>query len=74
MDLNAAYLNIFSSLRAFIVYHYIPYQLAAADLTLRVGDDVIEPATEVRDLDLDAELTIKQHISSVVSNLAASFS
>jgi hypothetical protein len=45
-------------------------KLATADLTLSVGDDVIQPVTVVRDLGihLDAELTMKQHISRVVSS------
>ena len=45
-------------------------KLACADLTLTVGDDVIKPVTEVRYLGvyLDAELTMKQHVSRVVSS------
>ena len=45
-------------------------KLATANLTLSVGDDVIQPVTVVRDLgvQLDAELTMKQHISRVVSS------
>jgi hypothetical protein len=44
--------------------------LSSADLTLSVGDDVIKPVTIVRDLgvNLDAELTMKQHINRVVSS------
>ena len=42
----------------------------SADLTLAVGDDVIKPVLEVRDLGvyLDAELIMMQHISLVVSS------
>jgi hypothetical protein len=45
-------------------------KLAPADLTLKVGSDVIKPATEVRDLGvyLDAELTLKQHVNRVASS------
>jgi hypothetical protein len=45
-------------------------KLSSADLTLSVGNDVIRPVTVVRDLGvyLDAELTMKQHISRVVSS------
>lgn len=45
-------------------------KLAAADLTLSVGDDVIKPVTVVRDLGvhLDPELTMKTHISRIVSS------
>ena len=45
-------------------------KLSSVDLTLSVGDDVIQPVTVVRDLGvhLDAELTMKQHISRVVSS------
>jgi hypothetical protein len=45
-------------------------KLSSADLTLSVGNDVIQPVTVVRDLGvyLDAELTMKQHISRVVSS------
>jgi hypothetical protein len=44
--------------------------LSSADLTLLVGDDVIKPVMIVRDLgvNLDAELTMKQHINRVVSS------
>ena len=45
-------------------------QLSSVDLSLSVGDDVIQPVTVVRDLGvhLDAELIMKKHISRVVSN------
>jgi len=45
-------------------------KLSFADLTLSVGNDVIQPVTVVRDLGvyLDNELTMKQHISRVVSS------
>jgi len=45
-------------------------KLLSADLTLSVGNDVIQPVTVVRDLGvyLDNELTMKQHISRVVSS------
>ena len=45
-------------------------KLSSANLTLSVGNDVIQPATIVRDLGvyLDAELTMKHHISRVVSS------
>ena len=45
-------------------------KLSSVDLSLLVGDDVIQPVTVVRDLGvhLDAELTMKQHISRVVSS------
>jgi hypothetical protein len=45
-------------------------RLSSADLTLPIGDDVIEPALVVRDLGvcLDAELTMKPHISRVASS------
>jgi Reverse transcriptase (RNA-dependent DNA polymerase) len=44
-------------------------KLSSADLTHTVGNGVIQPVTIVRDLGvyLDAELTMKQHISRVVS-------
>ena len=44
--------------------------MAFANLTLSIGDDVIKPIAVVRDLRvyLDAELTMKQHISRVVSS------
>jgi len=49
-------------------------KLSSADLTLSVGNDVIQPVTVIQDLGvyLDNELTMKQHISRVVSS--ASFS
>lgn len=45
-------------------------KLASTDLSLTVGDDVIKPVTVVRDLGVlvDAELTMKHHISRVVSS------
>jgi hypothetical protein len=45
-------------------------KLSSTDLTLSVGDDVIKPVTVVRNLGvyLDAELTMKQHISRIVSS------
>jgi len=44
--------------------------MSSADLTLSVGNDVIQPVTVVRDLSvyLDNELTMKQHIGRVVSS------
>src|SRR5664279_3449594 len=44
--------------------------MSAVDLTLTVGDDVITPATVVRDIGvyLDAELTMKQHVNRTASN------
>ena len=39
-----------------------------ADLTLEIGDDVVQPASVVRDLGvIDQELTLKQHIAKVTS-------
>jgi hypothetical protein len=51
-------------------------KLSSADLTLTVGNDVIQPVTIVRDLGvyLDSELTMKQHTSPVELLAAASFS
>ena len=45
-------------------------KLSSVDLSLLVGDDVIQLVTVVRDLGahLDAELTVKQHISRIVSS------
>jgi len=45
-------------------------KIAAADLSLTVGDDVIKPVSLVRDLGvyLDDELTMKKHINRVVSS------
>ena len=45
-------------------------KLASTVLSLTVGDDVIKPVTVVRDLGIlvDAELTMKHHISRVVSS------
>ena len=45
-------------------------KFSSVDLSLSVGDDVIQPDTVVRDLGvhLDAKLTMKQHISRVVSS------
>jgi hypothetical protein len=45
-------------------------KLSSADLKLQIGDDVIEPALVVRDLGvcLDAELTMKPHISRAASS------
>jgi len=45
-------------------------KLSSADLTLSVGNDVIQPVTVVRDpsVYLENELTMKQHISRVVSS------
>ena len=45
-------------------------KLSSANLTLSVGNDVIKPVTIVRDLGvyLDNELTMKHHISRVVSS------
>jgi len=47
------------------------HKLSSANLTLSVGDDVIQPVAVVREL-LDvyvhADLTMKQHISRVVSS------
>jgi len=45
-------------------------KLAYTDLSLTVGDDVIKPVTVVRDRGVlvDAELTMKHHISRVVSS------
>ena len=42
---------------------------AMADLTLEIGDDVVQPASVVRDLGvlLDQELTLKQHVAKVTS-------
>jgi hypothetical protein len=44
--------------------------LSSGDLTLTVGNDVIQPVMIVRDLGiyLDSELTMKHHISRVVSS------
>ena len=43
--------------------------MESLDLSLRVGNDFIEPATVVRDLGvlLDNELLLKKHISKVAS-------
>ena len=45
-------------------------KLSSVGLSLSVGDDVIQPVTVVLDLGvhLDAELTMKQHISRIVSS------
>jgi hypothetical protein len=45
-------------------------KIAAADLGLTVGDDIIKPVSLVRDLGvyLDDELSMKQHINRVVSS------
>ena len=45
-------------------------KLASRDLSLTVGDDVIKPVTVVRDLGVlvDSELTMKHHISRIVSS------
>ena len=45
-------------------------KLADADLTLDTGTTVIHPVKSVRDLDvhLDSELTMKIHVSKVVSS------
>jgi hypothetical protein len=45
-------------------------KLKNADLTIRVGSDIIQPVNVVRDLGviLDQELSMKQHISKVTSS------
>ena len=45
-------------------------KLSSADLTISVGNDVIQPVMVAGDLgvNLDTELTMKRHISRVVSN------
>jgi len=45
-------------------------KIATADLTLEIGNDVVQPASVVRDLGVlvDQELTFKQHIAKVTSS------